>query len=470
MSSNSPISTIEYQISPDFTPDPEQQKAIELCCDISNQNRVAGVTGSAGTGKTSIIKQVHAALVTAGYQVALCAPTGKAAKRITQATGIPASTIHRMLEYSHPGMPDPETGQTQYVSSPKKTSENPLGFDVVLVDEGAMVNRELYRNLIGALPSKGCVRFFGDVNQLPPIEEDGYQGQSSFQQLLNAPHIKKIVLQTNHRQGEGSDITMNGARILRGTPPMQTKEFGIRISDVPIRQVVAMCRQIKDAGETGFDVLSNQIITPGRKGLVGSLALNTLLCELYNPGTNGIMAPRHVWEARTSNVWSVFFAIGQKVIITANIYDLRPTMEERWSEGIKTGSFIEAGDHEMVYNGETGIIEDVSNDTLTINLGDRIVAIPPELEVEGRDGTITVIDPRKSVEHAYAITTHKSQGSEYHSVLYFLSRSAHHNQCRSNFYTGITRAKNIACVVADSASIGRYSLRAKLPDWNKGKK
>lgn len=133
--------------------DPVQREAMALCCDLDK--RLVSVTGPAGTGKTTIMRQVYDTLTEHGYSVALAAPTGKAAKRIRELTGIPAMTLHRLLEYTSPGEIDPETGKPSFISFPRRNQERPLDYDVVIVDEYSMVNRDLHRNLMDAIGSGG---------------------------------------------------------------------------------------------------------------------------------------------------------------------------------------------------------------------------------------------------------------------------------------------------------------------------
>ena len=165
--------------------DAAQTEAISLCCDVTK--RIVAVTGPAGTGKTSILRQGYVQLAYHGYRCVLAAPTGKAAKRIKEATGIPAMTIHRLLEYTHPGIPDPDTGKVADSSGPRRTRERPLDMDVIFIDEAAMIDMGLYRNLIDAMKSGSAVRFFGDANQLPPIEDE-YTGTDRKSTRLNSSH------------------------------------------------------------------------------------------------------------------------------------------------------------------------------------------------------------------------------------------------------------------------------------------
>ncbi len=147
--------------------DETQLAAVERCCDLTQ--RVVPVTGAAGTGKTTILQNVYRRLYKQGREVVLCAPTGKAAKRITEATGIQACTIHRLLEYPFPGERDQTTGKALVSTDPKKDRNNPLNYMVVLCDEYAMVSVEVHRNLLDALPNGAVIRMFGDANKLQPI-------------------------------------------------------------------------------------------------------------------------------------------------------------------------------------------------------------------------------------------------------------------------------------------------------------
>ena len=412
--------------------DAKQLEAISRCCDINNANRVVPVTGQAGTGKTTLIRDVYHKLREAGYRVALCAPTGKAAKRIEEATGIRAKTIHRLLEYTYPGERDPETGQVHGISEPRRFRSNPLELDVVLADEYAMVNNEVHRNLFDALPLGGSIRVFGDVNQLRPIEtSDALKEQDSpFQKLLK--QFNGIYLETIHRQSEGSGIVENGQRILRGRMPKRCDDFTMKITDDPI---TALRGYIDEQASKGveFNTIDNQVIVVGRRSWVGTPKVNNLLQTVFRPESDGWLdVPRHPW-AKTK----VRFRVGDKVINTKNIY-AQPE-----------GSPLE------VFNGESGIIIDISEfGEIVIDLGDRVVTFPPVITYEDNHGRIKSYDPRKELDLAYAITCHKSQGSEYQHVVYILNRSqGKYLRNRANFYTGITRARTHVHVISDLRSL-----------------
>lgn len=167
----------------------KQLEAIDLC--LNREKRIVAITGPAGSGKTTIIKDVYKRLTDEGITVALAAPTGKAAKRIKEATGIPAVTIHKLLEYSRPGERDEKTGKPLTDTAPKRDHTFPLVERVILVDEYTMVNHELNRNIIDALGRGAVLRCFGDIHQLPPIEAHKLTGvdSSPFEEHLSLIHI-----------------------------------------------------------------------------------------------------------------------------------------------------------------------------------------------------------------------------------------------------------------------------------------
>lgn len=416
--------------------DDVQRSAVEACCDATK--RIVAVTGEAGTGKTTILKYAYEALVRSGYRVALCAPTGKAAKRIREATGIPAKTIHMLLEYTHPGERNPKTGEYFGYSFPRRDNTNPLPFDFVFADEYAMVTWEMHGALMAALPRKivhgkevlptGSIRMFGDAHQLPPIEKDKslLSKPSPFETMLKK--FPSFELLTQYRQGEGSGILENGRRIMVGRAPQSMADCRIYVTDNPI---AALSRYV----DKRYMTTEYQVITPSNKTWVGTLALNGMLQNMLrdrDPSLGWISLPRHKWVKS-----EVVVAPGDKVIITNNDYDLG------------------------VFNGESGIITAIEQgETLVIDLGDRVVKIPPEIEKRNQYGRMYFIDPRRDIDLAYAITTHKAQGSEYKEVVYVLNRSTCYGQNRRNFYTGITRAREKAIVLSDMASM-HMSIRKR---------
>ena len=405
--------------------DNTQIAAIDAC--VSLAHRIVAVTGQAGTGKTTILRTVHNQLREMGLSAVLCAPTGKAAKRIKEATGIDAVTIHRLLEYPHPGDLDPKTGKALISTEPRRDRRNPIEHKVVLADEYAMVNTEVHRNLVDALPPGGLIRMFGDANQLQPIEPSKYlqEQPSPFQTMLTK--FSGHWLKTIHRQAEGSNIIMNGARIISGQIPKRTDDFVLVVTENPVHKIQDLVMEGLD-GDNGpnYTSLDNQIIAPTNKGWVGTVALNSMIQGLVMDDNAGhIDLERHTWsEADFLRV-----SIDDKVIQTKNNYGLG------------------------VFNGETGLLKDIdASGQLVIDFGDKVVTIPPIMEVEGRRGQY-FINPQKDIDLAYVITTHKAQGSEYDNVVYVMNGSRPFTLGRKNFYTGVMRAKRTVSVVSDQKAL-----------------
>lgn len=417
-----------------FTLDPTQQEAVNLCCDISK--RVAAVTGAAGSGKTTILRTAYTELEENGYRVLLAAPTGKAAKRIYEVTGIEAQTNHRLLEYTHPGDPDPKTGRPVQFSYPRRTRANPLDVDVLFIDEYAMVNRDLHRSLFDALPPGACIRVFGDNNQLAPIEEEINlkNAPSAFVELLNK--FASVRLETVHRQGKDSGILLNLQAILRGRMPTRNDQWSMHFSETPVDSLREQIFEALDKG-VDFTQIENQILTPQNTSWVGTVKLNTMIQSLFhNKMEPALMVPRNNWVKGEGDVkgGEIRMFVGDKVIVTRNMYDLN------------------------VFNGESGKIIEISHDgEIIIDFGDREQAIPPILMVQNRYGKIIEVDPRKDIDLGYAITTHKSQGSEYKNVVYVLNKSTGYMQNRRNFYTATSRGREHVHIITDQRSIS-FSL------------
>jgi exodeoxyribonuclease V alpha subunit len=323
----------------------------------------------------------------------------------------------------------------------------------------------MHRNLIDAI-GRGVIRCFGDANQLPPIEEDRtVVGLSPFQRLLK--EFPSVILETIYRQGEGSLIVSNGAKILKGRQVNPDPgSFVLKLDDKPITVLSKILANLKDKGRPLFDGQDHQVITPQRIGKFGSIVLNKLMAQLYWPGGESVEIERWPWELKKDKTLERFqtIGVGQKVIMTKNIYDLRPMMEDRFEGKHEDGSwygFHPPGPHEEMFNGEAGTVVSVDGGCIGVDLGDRIVSVPPVLEYFNTSGDVRAHDPRRWLELGYAITTHKAQGSEYDGVIYFISRSAATNQCRANYYTAVTRARKQVVVVADRASVSGFSLREK---------
>ena len=437
----------------EFELDEYQQLAVTRCCDCGSTNRIVPITGAAGTGKTTIIKQVYDILADAGYSVVLAAPTGKAAKRIYEATGIAASTIHRLLEYPHPGERNPETGQALEPTLPKRNKKRPLSCQIIIVDEYAMVGKALHTNIIEAMPSGARLLMFGDVNQLKPIEQNrSAQKESPFEAGIRK--FQGIRLKKAHRFGAGSGIAKSGKLILSGNIPRRFDDFILRITAQPVESLKTYCLSKLEEG-VNFRAIHNQIISPIKKSWIGTHQLNKMLQDIYNPmkSSERTFMPRHAWDKKAKLTLSI--GVGDKVIWTENSYDLR-SEPDNYIETPKGGKqYTVTPPNLTIMNGETGIITAIHEDgSFDINCGDREVNIPNWVIYDaGKGKDLKGYDPRRAVELAYVITTHKAQGSEYNNVVYMLNKSNFMMQCRPNFYTAITRATECACVITDQQSL-----------------
>lgn len=430
--------------------DDKQWEAIQRC--NNPKERIVPITGEAGSGKTSIIKETYKGLIAQGLRVVCVAPTGKAAIRIEEATGIPAITLHRLLEYPFPGDIDPKTGKPAQSGIPMRGPKNPIEYDVVLADEYAMVNQELHRNLIDALPAGGLVRMFGDKYQLQPIEalEKFNSMPSVFEVALRK--FNGVVLSKSYRELNGSTITENAHKILAGRVPKRSDgNFTMHFTSQPIKTLQdfviesLLDWESDEEGVTGinFSTLNNQIITPTNITWVGTYKLNVILQNIFNNRLDGwVQLPRHPWHKDTNKVR---INVGDKVIYTKNNYELN------------------------LFNGECGIVTniDMEYENIDVDFGNRVVSIPPMQILDTTNG-MKEIDPRKDIELAYAITTHKAQGSEFDNVVYIMNRAQRNQLYRANLYTGVTRGKQSVTIMTDQISLST-SLRMLQSAYNKRK-
>lgn len=450
---------MDITVNTEIQLDADQIKAIDACNDLSK--RLVAVSGAAGSGKTTIIRLVHEFLSAKLNRVVLCAPTGKAARRIKEATGIDAITIHKLLEYNRPGERDEKTGKPLDVTKPKRDRTNPLDYNVVIVDEYAMVNHELHNNLLAALPSGGSIRVFGDINQLPPIEEyritdqKGKTEETPFTKLIKRPD--SIVLQKVYRQGEGSGVLAAADKIRKGHMPPVNEDLGdfyVRLTDKPLDMLRLYVKQSRDNG-IDYGKIENQIITPTRKGWVGTGKLNQVLRSILNPNpAQSIPLDRHKWDKD-----GVTVGIGDKVVCTSNSYDLRNYFERftEWTQDMTPvmSSYIPCPVTKQMLNGETGIVTQIYPDGgLDIDFGDRIVELPVTYqEYWAQKDTVIDVSPMRDIDLAFALTTHKCQGSEFQHICYVLNKSSFYTQSRQNFYTAVTRARKAAFILSDQRSM-----------------
>jgi exodeoxyribonuclease V alpha subunit len=423
-----------------FVFDDKQMQAINQCCDVSK--RIVAITGKAGTGKTRIMQEVSDRLSEMGYSVQCSAPTGKAAKRIREVTGLDAMTNHRMLGYGMPvdlEVDDEKTGDKKIVqvsTGPRFDRKQPLQYDTILCDEYAMVNQEIHRSIINALKAGARLCMFGDVNQLKPIEEDKRLDNQPSAFMAALEKFGGIVLDTIHRHDAGSGIASNGALILQGRMPRSANDFSLRQTDNPVRAIQEF---VETNLVSGHDYSDNdhQIITCMNKSWIGTQKLNIVLQAMFwDRARPFIELPRY----RIANTTQppIRVQVGSKVVYTANTYD--------FGDGVS-----------YAFNGEVGKVININYEegSIELDLGDRTVIIPPLIVQVYADGRAVEQDPRRNIDHAYVLTTHKCQGSEYKHVCYVINKATQWGQSRRNFYTAVTRAREQCTVFTDMLSLSK---------------
>ena len=372
----------------------EQQEAVNLCTDLDN--RIVCVTGEAGTGKTTILGEaVDELVVNQGLRVQLCAPTGRAAKRIQEATSINAMTIHRMMKWSVP-IDDEDSGL------PAHTKFNPLPYDVIFMDESSMVSEDLYRSVVDALKPRACIRFFGDANQLPPVV-----GASPFLNLMGKwPTVK---LTQNFRSQDG--IIGAARSVVRGFLPSSNPQFQIINAGIGLT-----LNTIDEFIDESFGTLSSQLITPSKQGKYGVESLNKFIQQKLNKSPRKMLLKYEDSE--------VLVRPGDKLLWLKNDYKL------------------------SLFNGMIGWLRDFDDEgNMFVEFDGKDIVVPPHIESYDVNGkALFPYDPRKNIGLGYCITTHKAQGSEFEKIIVVLNKS--YVLTRANFYTAITRAKKHVTVIA----------------------
>lgn len=382
-----------------------QIDAIKSCF----EENISIITGGPGTGKTTIINTISKIFIENGYNISLCAPTGRAAKRIEETTRIEAKTIHRMLGYIPSSYDD--IGHFEY------NEDNPLDTDVIIIDEMSMADLVLFEKLLRGIKDNTKLIIVGDVDQLPSVGAGNV-----LKDLINSNKIKYTKLIDIFRQSENSNIIVNAHKINNGQEPIlneKNSDFFFLNTDAPsiTRNVVVdlISRRLPKA--YGYDYSKDiQILTQSRKGICGVFELNKLLQDILNPKTEA---------SDEILVGNKLFRVNDKVMQTKNNYNL---------------SFVDDEGEENfgVYNGDMGhiIFIDKSSNKLTVEMDDKRLI---EYSLEDLD----------NLELAYAITIHKSQGSEFKSVIIPMFDGYKLLQTRNLLYTAITRAKENIVIVGD---------------------
>ncbi|NCB50800.1 MAG: ATP-dependent RecD-like DNA helicase [Clostridia bacterium] len=413
---------------------PMQRKTIELAA----EQPALVITGGPGTGKTTSVRAILALFDEMGIETLLTAPTGRAAKRMTELTGREATTVHRLLEAAFtPDGEDVIWGRDE---------ETPLSCGAVVLDECSMVDITLMQALLAALPKDCRLIMVGDADQLPSVGPGNV-----FSDIIRSGVVPTVRLTEIFRQSEGSRIVRNAHMINRGEHPdfgENSGEFfflrrssGERAADT----IVELCAK-RLPGKMGVPCEEIQVLSPTRRGGMGTFELNMRLQEALNPPVKG---------KNERFFGNVVFREGDRVMQIRNNYDII------WKRPSAEGVPAETG--AGMYNGDIGYILgiDAAEETLAVDFDGRIACYS--------------FDQLTELEHAWAMTVHKSQGSEYRAVVLALGDAAPMLLTRGVLYTAVTRAKELLiavgndgtadCMIENHRQMRRYSgLRARLCD------
>ena len=374
------------------------------------------LTGGPGTGKTTTINAMIRLFESEGMTILLAAPTGRAAKRMTETTGYEASTIHRLLEVS--GNPEEET-----IGGFQRNEENPLDTDVLIIDEVSMVDLPLMNALLKAVMPGTRLILVGDQNQLPSV------GPGSVLKDIIASGCFPVVMLTKiFRQAGESDIVVNAHKINRGEPVIldnKSRDFFFLKRQEPnvIISVMLTLIQKKLPTYVNAGIYDIQVMTPMRKGLLGVERLNQILQQYLNPPSP---------EKSEREYADRLFREGDKVMQIKNNYQLE------WKIQTKYGLTVDKG--QGVFNGDMGVVREINTyeETITVEYDEHRQVVYP----------YSMMD---ELELAYAITVHKSQGSEYPAVVIPLLQGPRQLYHRNLLYTAVTRAKKCVTLVGSEA-------------------
>ena len=424
---NTKIRTVEDKT--DINLSEKQKEAVELI----NENNVTIITGGPGTGKTTIIKTIIEIYKEKKYKIVLCAPTGRAAKRMTETTGEEASTLHRVLEI----------GKIDEDSLYKKDNEYqgaPIDADIVIVDEMSMVDTFLMSYLIKCIYQGTKLILVGDSDQLSSVGPG-----TVLQDLIKSKKIPLIHLDKIFRQAAKSKIIVNAHRVNNGETFLSKDEeaedskqdfFFIRkaTQEEMLEEVLTLSNgRLKKFGD--YDFFENiQVLTPTKKGLLGTKELNKSLQEILNP---------HQENKKEKSSLGAIFRHGDRVMQVKNNYDI---FWERWKQNDEDENAVyETGNG--VFNGEIGRVTKINEleKTLTVKFDDDKICYYEFSELD-------------QLEHSYSITIHKAQGSEFDVVIMAVPPSAPMLLTRNLLYTGLTRAKKLLIIVS-SPNIIEYMIK-----------
>ena len=377
---------------------------------LALEHQLVVITGGPGTGKTTSIRAILAMFDQLGIRTLLTAPTGRAAKRMTELTGREAATVHRLL-----GAKFDEDGEHVLF---QKNEQQRLECDAVILDECSMVDLLLMDALLRALPPSCRLVLVGDADQLPSVGPGNV-----FSAIIRSQAVPTVRLTEIFRQNEGSRIVRNAHMINRGVHPDLSENTGdfFRLRRLQagstVDTVVELCAT-RLPGKMHIQPEEIQVLTPTRKGELGTVSLNKRLQEALNPAAK---------EKKEKNFGDAVFREGDRVMQIRNNYDILWHNENNTNVGMG------------IYNGDIGRILkiDLLEETLTVDFDGRIAQY-------GFDALL-------ELEHAWAMTVHKAQGSEYRAVILALANSAPMLMTRDVLYTAVTRAKELLILVGDDA-------------------
>jgi len=391
---------------------PAQRRAVALAA----RQGVVLLTGGPGTGKTTSVRCIVATLDRLGCKVLLLAPTGRAAKRLGELCGREAQTVHRALGMTW----QEETGEVAF----QKNEKDPLQADAVIVDEMSMVDLPLLHALLCAIRDDCRLIMVGDPDQLPSVGPGNVLGD-----LLRSGRVETVALTEVFRQAQASAIIRTAHAVNQGKLPelknsASSDFFFMRRRDpaAAVALVVELCKKRLPQG-MGMEPGQIQVLCATRRGQWGTAALNRALQEALNPAAAG----------KRQKAWGdMVFRVGDRVMQTRNDYDVL------W---VKDDGASGAG----IFNGDVGLVEDIDPDgeLLTIRFDDRTATYTADMLTE--------------LELAYAMTVHKSQGSEYRAVVLVALPAAPALMVRGVLYTGVTRAKELLVIVGDDVVLGRMA-------------